>query len=150
MRRIRTDTSHEDTTFSVEIRVDLLLEGGLVRVSGTDSDGKCDRLLLRLYGAQRSSVRQRSTEDDGADLSGNILPNSDGSVDSSSFLEESSDSSSGTLGGAKNDINVGRGDNSGVLGVDEGETVREVESLSLGLEDRKASGNVDVRCRTMD
>jgi len=62
------------------------------------------------------------------------LPDSDGSVDSTSLLEESSDSSSRSLGSAKDDIDILGSLNSGVLGVDEGETVGEVESLALGLE----------------
>jgi len=61
------------------------------------------------------------------------LPDSDGSVDSTSLLEESSDSSSGSLGSAKDDIDILGSLNSGVLGVDKGETVGEVESLALGL-----------------
>ena len=108
-----TDTSHKDTTFTVEIRVNFLLEGGLVSVTGTDSDSESTSLLHR--------------------LSGNVLPNSDRGVDTATLLEESSDSSSRSLGSAEDYVDVLGSFDTSVLGVNEGETVREVESLALSL-----------------
>lgn len=51
-----TDTSHQDTSLSVEIGVDLLLESRLVRVTGSDSNGESSDLLLGLIECNCSSV----------------------------------------------------------------------------------------------
>lgn len=125
------DTTHEDTSLSVQVREDLLLKGGLVDVTGTDGDTESDGLLLG--------------------LTGNVLVDGNGRVDTSALEEQSSDGSSGTFGGDKDDVDVlgwndlGLGDQSAltlssefgtthVLGVDDGETVGEVEGLALGDE----------------
>ena len=42
----RTTDETYDTTFTVKVRVDLLLEGGLVHVTGADSDTDGDSLLV--------------------------------------------------------------------------------------------------------
>jgi hypothetical protein len=44
------DTTHQAATLTVQVGVDLLLEGGLVHVSGTDGNAKGDSLLLGLAG----------------------------------------------------------------------------------------------------
>ena len=126
------DTAHEDTSLSVEVRVDLLLKGGVVSVTGTDGDGESSSLLLG--------------------LAGDVLVDGDGSVDTSALEEEGSDGSSGSLGGDKDDVDVLGGDDLGLAGsvwvswicgkrrkrstyvllVDDGETVGEVKSLALG------------------
>ena len=105
------DTSHENTSLSVEIRVDLLLEGSLVGVTASDTHGESDSLLLC--------------------LSSDILEDGDGSVDSSSLLEEGSDGSARSLGGSEDDIDVLGWYDLGVILVDDGETVGEVQSLAL-------------------
>jgi hypothetical protein len=68
------DTSHEATTLTIEIGVDFLLKGGLVEVSTSDGNTEGNGLL--------------------ESLTSYILEDSNGRVDSSSFTEESSDSSS--------------------------------------------------------
>ena len=103
------DTSHQATTLSVQVRVDLLLKGGLVEVTRSDTNTKGNGLLLG--------------------LTGDILVDSNGGVDTTAVLEESSDSSSGSLGGNEDDIDIGGNINLGLLLEDWGETVGEVESL---------------------
>lgn len=44
------DTSHQDTSLSVKVGVDLLLKGGLVHVTGSDGDTDGDGLFLGLTG----------------------------------------------------------------------------------------------------
>jgi hypothetical protein len=44
------DTAHQAATLTVQVGVDLLLEGGLVHVSGTDGNTEGDSLLLGLAG----------------------------------------------------------------------------------------------------
>lgn len=106
------DGAHQDTTLTVEIGVDLLLEGGLVKVAGTDTDTEGNSALLG--------------------LARDVLVNGDGSVDAATLEEEVADGSAGALGGNEDDINVLGGDDASVLGVDDGESVREVEGLALG------------------
>jgi hypothetical protein len=66
------------------------------------------------------------------------LPDSNTSVDASALLEEGSDSAAGTLGSNEDNVNILGGNNVGVILVDDGETVREVESLALG--DERSNG----------
>jgi len=103
------DTSHQATTLSVQVRVDLLLKGGLVEVTRSDTNTKGNGLLLG--------------------LTGDILVDGNGGVDTTAVLEESSDSSSGSLGGNEDDIDIGGNINLGLLLEDWGETVGEVEGL---------------------
>lgn len=103
------DTSHQTTTFSVQVRVDLLLECGLVEVTTSDTDTEGNGLLLS--------------------LAGNILENSDGGVDTTAVLEESSDSSARSLWCNEDDIDVGRNINLGLVLENWGETVGEVKGL---------------------
>ena len=110
----RTTDETYDTTFTVKVGVDLLLEGGLVHVTGADSDTDSDSLFLG--------------------LAGDVLPDGDGGVDTTTLLEESADSSARALGGNEDDINISGRNDLGVLLVDNGETVREVEGLALGDE----------------
>jgi hypothetical protein len=50
-RRVgRTDATHQDATLAVQVGVDLLLKGGLVEVSGADTDTEGDGLLPGLAG----------------------------------------------------------------------------------------------------
>lgn len=42
------NTAHQATTLTVQVRVDLLLKGGLVQVSGADGDTQSNGLLLGL------------------------------------------------------------------------------------------------------
>jgi hypothetical protein len=68
----------------------------LVTVSRTDGDSESDGLLLG--------------------LSGDVLVNGDGRVDSSSLEEEGSNGSAGTLGGDENDVDVSGGNDTGLRG----------------------------------
>jgi hypothetical protein len=73
------------------LRVHLLLKGGLVAVTGTDGDTEGDGLLLG--------------------LAGDVLPDGDGRVDTTTLKEEGSDGTARTLGSDEDDIDVrGRDD----------------------------------------
>jgi len=108
------DTAHQATTLTVKVRVDLLLEGGLVHVTGTDGDTESDSLLLG--------------------LAGDVLEDGNGRVDTTALLEESADGTAGTLGGNEDDIDVSGDLNLGLVLEDGGETVGEVEGLDMLLE----------------
>lgn len=108
------DTTHEATTLTVEVGVDLLLEGGLVEVTGTDGNTHGDGLLLG--------------------LAGNVLEDGNGGVDTTALTEESADSTAGTLGGNEDDVNVSGDVDLGEVLENGGETVGEVEGLALGEE----------------
>jgi hypothetical protein len=103
------DTTHQAASLTVEVGVDLLLEGGLVEVSGADGDTKSNGLLFSLLG--------------------DVLENGDGRVDTAALTEETSDSAAGTLGSDEDDVNVGGDVNLGQVLEDGRETVGEVESL---------------------
>jgi hypothetical protein len=103
------DSAHQATTLAVQVRVDLLLEGGLVHVSGTDGDTEGDSLLLG--------------------LAGDVLVDGDGGVDTAALAEESADGAAGALGRNEDDIDVGGDFDLGEVLEDGGETVGEVESL---------------------
>jgi hypothetical protein len=83
-----------DTSLSVKVREDLLLKGGLVAVTGSNGDTEGNGLLLG--------------------LSGNVLPNGNGRVDTTSLEEEGTDGTAGTLGGNENDVNILGGDDIGL------------------------------------
>lgn len=103
------DTTHEAATLAVKVRVDLLLEGGLVEVAGTDGNTHGDGLL--------------------EGLAGHVLVDGDGAVDTAALLEERADSAARALGGDEDNVNV-RGDlDVGAVLEDGGETVGEVEGL---------------------
>ena len=103
------DTAHEAATLAVQVRVHLLLEGGLVEVSGTDGDTEGDGLLLG--------------------LAGDVLEDGNGGVDATALAEESADGAAGTLGGDEDDIDVGGDLDLGEVLEDGGEAVGEVKSL---------------------
>jgi len=103
------DTSHQATTLTVQVRVDLLLEGGLVEVTTADTDTESNCLLLG--------------------LAGNILEDGDGGVDTTSLTEECSDGTARSLGGNEDDIDVSWDIDLGLVLENWGETVGEVEGL---------------------
>lgn len=103
------DTAHEAATLTVEVRVDLLLEGGLVEVAGADGDTKSDGLLLS--------------------LTSDVLVDGERGVDTTALTEEGSDGSARALGGAEDDVDVGGNLNLGEVLEDGGETVGEVKGL---------------------
>jgi hypothetical protein len=105
------DSAHQATTLAVQIGVDLLLERGLVHVSGTDGDTEGDGLLLG--------------------LAGDVLVDGNGGVDTAALTEESADGAAGALGRNEDDVNVGGDFDLGEVLEDGGETVGEVESLLL-------------------
>jgi hypothetical protein len=83
-----------DTSLTVKVREDLLLKRSFVEVTGTDGDTEGNGLLLG--------------------LTSNILEDGDGRVDTSSLEEEGSDSSSRSLGGDEDNVNVLGGDDLGL------------------------------------
>jgi hypothetical protein len=107
------DTTHEAATLTVEVRVDLLLEGGLVEVAGTDGDTHGDGLL--------------------EGLASHILVDGDGAVDTAALLEERADSAARALGGDEDNVNVVGDLDVGAVLEDGGETVGEVEGLRRAL-----------------
>lgn len=108
------DEKTHHTTLAVQVGIHLLLESGLIHVTGANGDTNSDGLLLS--------------------LASNVLPNSNGRVDTAAFLEESTDSAAGTLRGNEDDINILWGNDMGVVLVDNRETMREVKGLALGNE----------------
>ena len=106
------DTTHQAATLTVEVRVDLLLKGGLVEVAGADGDTHGDGLLLS--------------------LASDILEDGEGGVNTTALTEEGSDGAAGTLGGDEDDIDVLGDIDVGDALEDGGETVGEVQSLALG------------------
>lgn len=105
------DSAHQATTLAVQVGVDLLLESSLVHVSGTDGNTEGDGLLLG--------------------LSGDVLVDGDGGVDTTALTEEGADCAAGALGGDEDDIDVGGNLDLGEVLEDGRETVGEVESLSV-------------------
>ena len=103
------DTAHEAATLTVEVRVDLLLEGGLVEVAGADGDTKSDGLLLS--------------------LTSDVLVDGERGVDTTALTEEGSDGSARALGGTEDDVDVAGNLNLGEVLEDGGETVGEVKGL---------------------
>lgn len=82
------NAAHQATTLAVQVRVDLLLKGRLVHVAGADSNTESDRLLLG--------------------LTGHILVDGDGGVDTTSLTEQAADGAARALGSNEDDVNVGR------------------------------------------
>jgi hypothetical protein len=78
--------THQNTTFTDEIRVNLLGEGGFIKVARADTN----------------------TEGDGALLSfaGSILENSERGVNTTTFLEKTTNSEARTLGGNQDNVNI--------------------------------------------
>ena len=103
------DTAHKAAALTVEVRVDLLLEGGLVEVTGADGDTEGDSLLLG--------------------LASNVLVDGERGVDATALTEEGADGTAGALGGDEDDVNVGGDLDLGEILEDGGETVGEVEGL---------------------
>lgn len=83
-----------DTSLTVKVREDLLLKRSFVEVAGTDGDTEGNGLLLG--------------------LTSNILEDGDGGVDTSSLEEKGSDSSSRSLRGDEDNVNVLGGDDLGL------------------------------------
>jgi hypothetical protein len=104
------DTTHQATALAIQVGVDLLLECGLVHVSGTDGNTEGDSLLLG--------------------LASDVLEDGNGGVDTTALAEERSDSTAGALGSNEDDVNVGGDLDLGEVLEDGGETVGEVQSLS--------------------
>jgi hypothetical protein len=107
------DTAHKAATLAVKVRPDLLLEGGLVEVAGTDGNTHSDGLL--------------------EGLAGDILVDGNGAVDTTALLEERADSAARALGGDEDNVNVGGDLDVGAVLEDGRETVGEVESLQRVL-----------------
>ena len=105
------DSAHQATTLAVQVGVDLLLEGGLVHVSGTDGNTEGDGLLLG--------------------LAGDVLVDGNGRVDTTALTEKSADGTAGTLGSDEDDVNVLGDFDLGEVLENGGESVGEVESLDM-------------------
>jgi hypothetical protein len=80
------DGSHQDTTLTNEIRVDLLVESGLIHVSRTNTNTKGNSALLS--------------------LATDVLENGEGGVDTTTLLEETTDSEARALGGDQDNVNI--------------------------------------------
>jgi hypothetical protein len=104
------DTTHQATALAVQVGVDLLLECGLVHVSGTNGNTEGNGLLLG--------------------LASDVLEDGNGRVDATALTEESADGTAGTLGCDENDVNVCGDFDLGEVLEDGGEAVGEVEGLS--------------------
>ena len=103
------NTTHQATALTVQVGVDLLLEGGLVEVAGADGDTEGDGLLLG--------------------LAGDVLVDGNGGVDTAALTEEGADGAAGALGGDEDDVDVGGNLDLGEVLEDGGEAVGEVEGL---------------------
>lgn len=103
------DTTHQAATLTVQVRVDLLLEGSLVQVAGADGDTQGNGPLLS--------------------LAGDVLVDGEGRVDTTALTEERADGTSRALGGAEDDVNVLGNIDLGEVLEDGGEAVREVQGL---------------------
>ena len=103
------DTAHQAATLTVEVRVDLLLEGGLVEVAGANGDTESNGLLLS--------------------LTSDVLEDGEGRVDAAALAEESANSATRTLGSTQDNINILGDVDVGDLLEDGREAVGEVEGL---------------------
>lgn len=103
------DTAHKAASLTVEVRVDLLLKGGQVHVSGADGNTEGGGLL--------------------ESLASDILVDSDGGVDATALAEKGADSAAGSLGCDEDDIDISWHFDLGELLEHGGESVREVKSL---------------------
>jgi hypothetical protein len=103
------DTAHQAATLTVEVRVDLLLKGGLVQVAGANGDTQGNGALLG--------------------LASDVLVDGKRRVDTAALAEERADGAAGALGRAQNNVNVLGDLDLGEVLEDGGEAVREVESL---------------------
>jgi len=115
------NTTHQATTLTVKVRVDLLLESGLVEVTRADGDTESDSLLLG--------------------LAGDILVDGNGRVDTTALTEESTDGTARALGSDEDDVDIRRDLDLGLVLEDGGETVREIEGLQV--ERVSANGEAD-------
>ena len=105
------DTTHETSSFTVQVTVDFLLKGRLVEISGTDTDSEGDGFFFG--------------------FAGHVLEDGEGRVDASAFFEETADCSAGTFGSNEDDVDVLGGNDTSEILVDDGETVGEVQGLKL-------------------
>lgn len=103
------DSAHQASALTVQIRVDLLLECGLVEVSTADGDAKSHRLLFG--------------------LASHVLVDGHGGVDTAAFPEQGPHSAAGTLWCDEDHINIRRDINLGEIFEYRGKAVREVKSL---------------------
>lgn len=110
--RALSNTHH--TALAVQIRVDLLLERGLIHIAR--ANGNADGCGL-LPGLARD-----------------VLPDGDGRVDATALFEERADGATRALGRDEDDVDVRRRYDFGILLVYDGEAMREVERLALGDE----------------
>ncbi len=103
------DSSHQATTLTVQVGVNLLLKGSLIQVSTSNPDAETNCLFLG--------------------LSSHILVNGDGGVDTTALTEQGSDSSARSLGGHEDDIDIFGHFDFGQILEDGREAMREVKSL---------------------
>lgn len=125
MRRKTINTDH--TAFTVKIRVHLFLECRVVHVSRTNANAERNGLLLS--------------------LTCYVLEDCDAGIDATALLEQCSDGTTRALGRDKDDINIFRRNNFGVLLVYDRETMREIERLALG--DQRSNFGPCLRLRSV-
>jgi hypothetical protein len=104
------NTAHKATTFTIEIGIDFLLKGGFVEVSTTDGNTHGNGLL--------------------ESFASYILKDGYRRVDSTTFAEQTANSSAGTLWSDEDDINVSWDIDLGSVFEDWREPVREVKGLN--------------------
>jgi len=102
------------TVLAIQVRVDLLLERGLVHKARADCNAECSGLLPC--------------------LARDILPHGDGQVDATVLLEEHVDGAARALGSDEDNIDVLWGYDPGIFFVHNGKAMRDVESLALSDE----------------
>src|SRR5258708_11879602 len=98
-----TEPSPHHAALAIQVRVDLLLERGLVHISRANSDSERSSPLLR--------------------LARDVLPHGDRRVDTTALLEECADGAAGAFGGDEDDVDVLWGYDLGILFVHDGEAV---------------------------
>jgi hypothetical protein len=107
------DTAHETSSFTIQVTIDFLFKGGLVQVSRADCDTEGNGFFFG--------------------LPADILEDGKGGVNPAAFFEEGANSAARALGGNEDNIDVGWGDDTSEVFVDDREAVGEVQSLTIRL-----------------
>ena len=116
------DTAHQAAALTIEVRVYLLLECGLVEVARSNGNTESNRLLLS--------------------FACHILKHSDRRVDAATLTEESTHSAARAFGSHEDDIYVFGNVDLGKVLEDRREAVGEVQRLSMSAACREAMCNL--------
>lgn len=112
--------------FTIKVGVNLLLKGGLIHVTRANADTKGDSFFFG--------------------LACNVSPYGNARIDTPTFLEKSTNSTTRTLGSHKDNINIFRRYDVGVIFENYRETMGEIESLALGNERSKSRPRLRLSC----